>query len=139
MNDYLTRVGAYGLIVENGHILLCRISPEYTQWAGQWTLPGGGLEFAEQPVAGMQREVEEETGLLVEPGDLVFADATHGEFSGGKFHSIRLVYRAQVTGGEMRFEVGGSTDRCEWIPEHALAGITIVDLVRDSLPHAFGS
>ena len=36
---------------------------ESTLSPGSWTLPGGGLDFGEDPEAGALRELGEETGL----------------------------------------------------------------------------
>lgn len=36
-----------------------------------WSLPGGLLEHGEEPAAGVRREVAEEVGLDIEPGDPV--------------------------------------------------------------------
>lgn len=33
-------------------------------YQGQWDLPGGRLEFGEQPETALHREIEEETGLI---------------------------------------------------------------------------
>jgi 8-oxo-dGTP diphosphatase len=33
--------------------------------SGKWALPGGGLDFGEDPRTGLEREVEEEMGLDV--------------------------------------------------------------------------
>jgi 8-oxo-dGTP diphosphatase len=57
-----TRVGAYGVCVAGGRILLSR----YT--SGNWTLPGGGVDFGEDPYDGVIRE---ETGYVVEPEALL--------------------------------------------------------------------
>ena len=38
---------------------------------GRWQTPGGEVEAGESHDAALRREVEEETGLLVEPGELV--------------------------------------------------------------------
>src|SRR5262245_51121863 len=59
----VTRLAAYGVIVRDGSILLCHVSPG-NLGEGLWTLPGGGLDFGEPPDRGAIREVEEETGLV---------------------------------------------------------------------------
>ncbi|HSW98293.1 MAG TPA: NUDIX hydrolase [Candidatus Saccharimonadales bacterium] len=37
---------------------------------GKWSLPGGGLHRGEDPLAGVLREVREEAGLRLQPGQL---------------------------------------------------------------------
>ena len=63
MSIQVTRVAAYGLVTQDDEILLCRISEQFPAMTGRWTLPGGGIEWRENPVAAMIREVEEETGV----------------------------------------------------------------------------
>ena len=62
----ITRVAAYGLLVENNAILLCRISPQLPQYAGQWTLPGGGLDFGEHPWTIEQRALIVATAITID-------------------------------------------------------------------------
>lgn len=52
-------------------------------WMGTdtWSLPGGGRHRHESAAQGAQRELFEETGLVVTPGDLRFVEA--GIFRGG--------------------------------------------------------
>jgi 8-oxo-dGTP diphosphatase len=45
-----TRVGAYGVCVADERILLSR----YT--SGSWALPGGGVDFGEDPYDGVIRD-----------------------------------------------------------------------------------
>ncbi len=40
--------------------------PETTVYAGYWEFPGGKLDPGESPELGVRREIEEETGLLVD-------------------------------------------------------------------------
>ncbi len=47
MKEKYTRVSAYGLVTHDSKILLCRISKQLPRWQGQWTLPGGGIDFGE--------------------------------------------------------------------------------------------
>lgn len=56
-----THIGVYGLVTWEHKFLL--IHKARGAYQGQWDLPGGRLEFGEQPEAALHREIEEETGL----------------------------------------------------------------------------
>ena len=47
----------------------------------------------------------------------------------GPLHTLRIVYRAHVTGGRLRNEVDGSTDRAEWFPMRTVRNLQRVRLV----------
>lgn len=135
MNDERTRVAAYALCVdESGRVLLCRIAPSVA--AGEiWTLPGGGLEFGESPPVAVLRELAEEAGYegeveaLADVTDRVFTDST----SSGRLHAIRIIYRVRVTGGELRDEIDGSTDTCQWFAPAEAATLNLGELARHVL------
>jgi hypothetical protein len=67
-------------------------------------------------------------GRFVDPSNDVLTD----------FHGIRILYRVRVTGGELRDEVGGSSDTCRWVTRAEVVELPIVELVRTGLPLAFG-
>jgi ADP-ribose pyrophosphatase YjhB (NUDIX family) len=132
------RVAAYALATHEDRILLVRMAPGYPS-AGQWTLPGGGLDFGEDPAAAALRELTEETGLSGEIRSIAFVDSrtwpARPEADLGAWHAIRVVYRVEITGGELRDEIDESTDAAAWFtPEVARNGAT-VDLVRVALDH----
>jgi ADP-ribose pyrophosphatase YjhB (NUDIX family) len=60
---------AGALIVRGGRLLLARraIAPAM----GRWDIPGGFLHHGEHPREGVIREIREETGLEIEPGELL--------------------------------------------------------------------
>ena len=126
------RLGAYALIEEDDRILLCRLSPADPD-TGAWTLPGGGLEFGEDPEAGALRELEEETGYWGELTGLLgiasFVMEPSETISGHRLHVVQIVYRARIAGGELRHEVGGSTDEAAWIPRDDVPRLPVVELV----------
>ena len=131
----VTRVAAYALCAEGEAILLSRIAPGATASSdGMWTLPGGGIEFGEDPRDGALRELEEETGLRGEILELAGVDSWAGHFvdpSDGiptDFHAIRILYRVRIIGGELRDEVGGSSDTCAWVAASELASLPLVEL-----------
>lgn len=127
-----TRIGVYGLIQNKEQLLLCRISEQVPESAGMWTLPGGGLNFGEHPEQGMIREVLEETGLQVRPVRIAGVDSILVENPNHLFHSLRIVYYAEVMGGFLENEVNGTTDLCQWHNIKDLDDICIVDLVQTS-------
>ncbi|WP_371671524.1 NUDIX hydrolase [Streptomyces sp. NBC_00289] len=127
-----TRVAAYAVCVRDGQVLLARwIKADGTP---EWTLPGGGMEHGEDPYDTVRREVLEETGYGVEVTALLGVDTISLRFPRrfGRFvdhHGVRVVYEARVTDGELRFEIGGSTDMAAWHDLDAVAGLTRVGLV----------
>jgi ADP-ribose pyrophosphatase YjhB (NUDIX family) len=126
------RVGAYAWCEQDDSVLLTRISPG-SPGAGEWTLPGGGLDFGEDPAAGAIREVREETGydpeLAALLGILSYVLEPAETISGHRVHSIQVVYRATIVSGELRDELEGSTDRAAWVPFPELDALPSVKLV----------
>lgn len=60
--DCFYRVTVKGLCVRDGKVLLVH---ESKKLSGEWEMPGGGLDFGEDIIAGFTRELEEEMGLKV--------------------------------------------------------------------------
>ena len=124
-----TRVAAYGLVVKDAEILLCRISKELPH-AGHWTLPGGGIDFGESPEAAMVREVFEETGLSVRPTSIAGIDSIVIDTEATIHHGIRIMYHVADIAGDLVFEKGGSTDMCQWFPLERALTMPLVELAQ---------
>lgn len=67
---------------------------------GEWTIPGGHMETDEQPQTAAARELEEETGITVDPDALEVLDAVSLPPRGEK-HVVTIYYvvdRAETDG-----------------------------------------
>jgi 8-oxo-dGTP diphosphatase len=96
-------------------VLLVRAAPHLTV-AGQWFLPGGGLDHGEDPVDGLRREFEEETGLDITPGPLlgILSDLFTLP-DGTSLHTLRIIHAVDGWSGRLRDEIGGSSDSARWV------------------------
>ncbi|MGI5520894.1 NUDIX hydrolase [Micromonospora sp. CA-259024] len=114
------RVAAYAVCLRDEHLLLARwVSPDAAR--RHWTLPGGGVEHAEDPFDAVVREVAEETGYEAQVEQLLGVnsrtrnvDSYDGEVV--DLHMLAVFYRARIVGGELRPETDGTTDLARWIP-----------------------
>lgn len=126
-------MAAYAVCVQDGRILLARwVARDGTR---RWTLPGGGMDHGEDPYDTVVREVDEETGYAVEPVALLGVDTVRriSERRRGRastdLQSLRIMYEGRITGGELRFEVDGSTDMAAWHPLDEVLALDRVDTV----------
>jgi len=116
-------VGVGGLIVDQGRVLLVRRGREPLK--GCWSIPGGLIEIGESLHQGVVREVEEETGLAVEPVELVeLLDRIHREDNRVRYHYVIADYLCRVKSGVLK---AGSdavevrwVERAEWNSQGAL-------------------
>ena len=132
-----TRLGAYAVVVdETERILLARLSADEVE-AGAWTLPGGGVEFGEHPDDAVLRELLEETGLegRIEGVLGIFSKVypRSRAAAGADLHFLGFLYRVKPTGGELRDEIEGSTDRAQWFGREELRGLRIVAVARHAI------
>jgi mutator protein MutT len=105
-------VGVGAVIVDNGRVLLVRRGTE--PMLGKWTLPGGMLEVGESLTSGVVREVMEETGLSVEPVELVeLLDRIHRDGERVRYHYVIADYLCRVVGGELK--AASDADAVRWV------------------------
>ncbi len=101
--DSFFRVSIKGLYIKNGKMLLLKESKEKGE---MWELPGGGLEFGEDPQEGLKREVLEEAGLTVTEVSKNPIYAWQNKFENKRhmdwYHSLVLAYKINLQNLEFR-------------------------------------
>ncbi len=132
-----TRLAAYAFSVDRDALLLARISDRGVP-AGEWTLPGGGLDWGEHPEEGMRRELHEETGLSGTITGILGVDSLvlPAGRSIDAVHAVRVVYTVDCRGRPEVVEQDGSVDLARWVPLDELSDYPVVDLVEYALRQA---
>src|SRR5215469_17030914 len=111
-------IGVGAVIVPNGRVLLVRRDTEPLR--GEWSVPGGLLELGEKLRDGVSREVLEETGLVVEAGEVldVFDSIFADDQGQTQYHYVLIDYLCRVISGEAR--AGSDVCEVQWAREEEL-------------------
>lgn len=116
-------VGVGAVIVAGGRALLVRRASE--PLLGEWSVPGGMLELGETLRDGVRREVLEETGLVVEPGEVL--DIFDSIFTDGEgrtqYHYVLIDYLCRPVSGEAT--AGTDVSEVRWVVENDLPAMKL--------------
>jgi len=118
-------VGVGAIIIEHGRVIL--VKRAHPPIAGQWSLPGGALEVGELVREAAAREAREETGLLVETGELLGVYDRVLRDSGGRvqYHYVLVDFLCRVVGGQLY----AASDAAEvrWFSREQISGLGLAD------------
>ena len=108
-------MGVGAVIVDAGRVLLSRRGSPPLE--GQWSLPGGVVELGETLRAAAAREALEETGLIVEVGEVieVLDRIIPGEGGAPQYHYVLIDFLCRKRGGELR--AGSDAAEVAWAGE----------------------
>jgi mutator protein MutT len=94
-------VGVGGVVVKGGRVLLARRGKEPLY--GRWVVPGGTVELGETLEQALVREMQEETGLRVEPVEvLTVFDRIERDGERVVYHYVIVDYLCRWLDGEAR-------------------------------------
>ena len=131
-------IGVGAIIIEAGRVVL--VKRAHPPIEGQWSIPGGVLEIGELVHEAAIREAREETGLIVEPGELlgvydrILRDPEHRV----QYHYVLIDSLCRRVGGELH----AASDAAEvgWFMREDLAGLNLaedtVDVIEKGLRKA---
>jgi 8-oxo-dGTP diphosphatase len=88
--------------------------------SGAWTIPGGHLEFEEEPREGAVRELREEAGLSVDSAALTLTEAAQLEPFGEK-RVVSVAYAVDISETTGSATAGSDAAAVEWVPRSELS------------------
>jgi len=102
-------LGVYGLVIKNGKVLL--VKKARGAYTGKYDLPGGSIEHGEKPIDTLKREMQEETGTLVNQANIMCANSVvvnwlhHDEME--SMHHIGIIYEVEINTDNVKSDADG--------------------------------
>lgn len=130
-------IGALAVIFNDSHeILLTRRHQPDTPYHGKWQLPGGGVEFGEDPIETVAREVEEEVGITITLlSDAPIVHSILRDYD-PDFHLILLSYPAKYLSGDIDTRADPETDVAKWFLPEKIETLDALEPTREIIERA---
>lgn len=128
-------IGIGAIIINDSRILLVKRAHPPIQ--GQWSVPGGVLEVGELVRDAAVREAREETGLIVETGELlgVYDRVLRDTENRVQYHYVLIDFLCRPIGGELR----AASDAAEvlWFTKEELPALNLAEDTQDVIRKGF--
>lgn len=123
---------ASGIVVRNDDkILIVKRSDIDDFLPGYWELPGGGMEYGEQPDEAIQREIYEECGLTISnPQPFVVTSYVGYENTPREKQYIEIFYMGDHTAGE-DVTISFEHSDYQWVDVDGVSDIYMTDYIKD--------
>jgi len=128
-------VGVGAIIIQNSRVLLVKRAHPPLQ--AQWSIPGGVLEVGELVREAAVREAREETGLIVETGELlgVYDRILRNDEQRVQYHYVLVDFFCRQVGGELR--AASDADEVRWFTRDELPALNLADDTQDVIRKGF--
>ena len=140
MTDFkFPRIGIGVMILNDNNEVLLGLRKS-SHGSGEWSFPGGHLEFGEKMFECAKREVKEEVGLDLNEFEIIsVADEMRYVESDGK-HYVNIGIKATYNNGEVKNMEPHKCERWEWfsldvLPENLFegTGLTLEYYLKNSI------
>jgi 8-oxo-dGTP diphosphatase len=128
-------VGVGAIIIENSRVLLVKRAHPPLQ--AQWSIPGGVLETGELVREAAIREAREETGLIVEPADLlgVYDRVLRNAEQRVQYHYVLIDFLCRRVGGEL--QAASDAAEVRWFTREELPTLNLAEDTQDVIRKGF--
>jgi 8-oxo-dGTP diphosphatase len=117
-------IGVGAVIVDDGRVVL--VKRGHAPLLGEWSIPGGVLEIGEMLREAAVREAREETGLVVEPGEILGVfDRVVREEDRVRFHYVLIDFLCRPVSGEL--QAGSDAEEVRWFTLYEISGLKLAD------------
>lgn len=113
--------GVGAVVVEEGRLLM--VLRGRGALAGRWAVPGGRPRLGEPMREAARREVEEETGLVVEIGGVLWVGDAIDSADPPQWHYTLVDFEARVIGGILA--PGDDAADARWVPLEAVQDLPL--------------
>jgi 8-oxo-dGTP diphosphatase len=130
----LPLVGVGAIIIEDSRVLLVKRAHPPLQ--AQWSIPGGVLEVGELIREAAVREAREETGLIVEPADLlgVYDRVLRAE-GRVQYHYVLIDFLCRRVGGDL--QAADDAAEVRWFTREELPPLKLAHDTQDVIQKGF--
>jgi 8-oxo-dGTP diphosphatase len=130
------QVAVGAVVLQDGRVLLVRRRRPPAE--GQWAIPGGRVNLGESLVSAAEREILEETGLIIRAVRpvITFEVIRRDQTNRVRYHYVIVDFQAEVLGG--RLQAGDDALEARWVSPEEMDRLTVNRRTRNLMMEQYG-
>ena len=135
MPNEVQKIAVAGFLVVDNRALIVRRSQKETFLPGYYELPGGKVDFDENPDESLEREFFEETNLKVKAlrPYKAFSYTTNKNTR----HTVEIVYLVKLIGEKDEVRLSEAHDDYQWVTEADINRFNLSDVIKANVENGF--